>query len=58
MNAHQEGACDDMPRQDLPHSEAARDNVVLLPLANGMAVDDQARVVHALNRTFVTAKAG
>src|SRR5262249_5030591 len=36
MNAHQEGACADLPPCCLPNSEAARDSVVVLPLYSGM----------------------
>jgi dTDP-4-amino-4,6-dideoxygalactose transaminase len=48
MNSHQEvpyaGYCPD----GLPHSEGARDSVVLLPLFAGMSHDDWTRVVEAL----------
>jgi perosamine synthetase len=37
MNAHQEGAYRDALRPPLPHSEPARDNVLMLPLYNGMS---------------------
>ena len=48
MNAHQEGAYRDRPRFRLPHSEAARDNVVLLPLFHEMTVEDVRRVVEVV----------
>jgi dTDP-4-amino-4,6-dideoxygalactose transaminase len=48
MNSHQEPAYASMRHQSLPHSEAARDNVVLLPLFAGMTDEDQARVIEAL----------
>jgi perosamine synthetase len=48
MNSHQELAYASMRHQSLPHSEAARDNVVLLPLFAGMTDGDQARVIEAL----------
>jgi perosamine synthetase len=48
MNAHQEQAYASEPSGPLPHSEAARDGVVLLPLYAGMASADLQRVVAAL----------
>jgi dTDP-4-amino-4,6-dideoxygalactose transaminase len=48
MNAHQEGAYPDRPRFRLPHSEAARDNVVLLPLFHEMTNMDVRRVVEVV----------
>jgi dTDP-4-amino-4,6-dideoxygalactose transaminase len=50
MNAHQEAAYADLPRQRLPHSEAARDSVVLLPLFAGMTDDEVGRVLKVLAR--------
>ena len=48
MNAHQEPAYRESGSWRLPHSEAARDEVVLLPLFAGMTQDDQHRVIEAL----------
>ncbi len=50
MNAHQEPAYRDLLPQDLPHSEAARDAVLLLPLFVGMTDEDQRRVIAALEQ--------
>ena len=47
MNAHQEPAYADLGRR-LPCSEAARDQVVLLPLYDGWAQDDQEYVIDCL----------
>ncbi|MCI0429382.1 MAG: DegT/DnrJ/EryC1/StrS family aminotransferase, partial [Rhodospirillales bacterium] len=55
MNAHQENACRFLPHAPLPCSEAARDTVVLLPLANDMTAEDQARVIACLRRIAETA---
>ncbi|QEH37852.1 UDP-4-amino-4-deoxy-L-arabinose--oxoglutarate aminotransferase [Aquisphaera giovannonii] len=49
MNTHQEPAYADMGPISLPHSEAARDHVVLLPLFDGMAAEDQAHVIECLH---------
>jgi dTDP-4-amino-4,6-dideoxygalactose transaminase len=48
MNAHQEAAYAAAASQALPHSEAARDGVVLLPLYGGMTDAEQHRVIEAL----------
>jgi dTDP-4-amino-4,6-dideoxygalactose transaminase len=48
MNAHQEGAYAEERYRPLPHSEAARDEVVLLPLYDSMTEDDQAYIIEAL----------
>jgi dTDP-4-amino-4,6-dideoxygalactose transaminase len=48
MNAHQEPAYADLPPQRLPHSEAARDSAIQLPLFGGMQPEDVARVVEVL----------
>lgn len=48
MNAHQEGAYAYMGPQHLPHSEAARDSVVLLPFYGGMRDAEVVRVVELL----------
>jgi nucleotide sugar dehydrogenase len=49
MNAHQEAPYT-RAAVALPHSEAARDTVVLLPLYEGMSDADQERVVDALRQ--------
>jgi dTDP-4-amino-4,6-dideoxygalactose transaminase len=41
MNAHQELAYHDLPAISLPHSEAARDSVILLPLFSSMKRREQ-----------------
>jgi dTDP-4-amino-4,6-dideoxygalactose transaminase len=48
MNAHQEPAYASYALQLLPHSEAARDNVVLLPLFDALTHEDQDRILTAL----------
>jgi dTDP-4-amino-4,6-dideoxygalactose transaminase len=48
MNAHQEGAYAG-PGPDLPHSEAARDSVILLPLYHTLADDEQQRIIDVLS---------
>jgi perosamine synthetase len=48
MNSHQEPAYAGTGPWRLPHSEAARDNVVLLPLFGGMTDEEQHRVIEAL----------
>lgn len=48
MNAHQELAYRDFSHQRLPHSESARDSVILLPLFPEMSDDDMARIIGAL----------
>jgi dTDP-4-amino-4,6-dideoxygalactose transaminase len=48
MNAHQEAAYRDLPPQHLPHSEAARDNVLLLPIFAGLSAADVERVIEAM----------
>jgi len=50
MNSHQEAAYADTHPRRLPHSEAARDNVILLPLFGGMTDDEQRRVIEALSQ--------
>jgi dTDP-4-amino-4,6-dideoxygalactose transaminase len=58
MNAHQEGACADLPPRYLPCSEAARDSVILLPLFPGMTEREQQRMIDCLRRAATRAKAG
>jgi dTDP-4-amino-4,6-dideoxygalactose transaminase len=48
MNAHQEGAYADPTPVALPHSEAARDQVIVLPLFDGLTPDDQDYVLDGL----------
>ncbi len=48
MNAHQEPACADLPPARLPHSEHARDSVVILPLFPGMTEPEQGHVLNLL----------
>jgi dTDP-4-amino-4,6-dideoxygalactose transaminase len=48
MNAHQEGAYAGMPLVSLPHSESARDTVILLPLFHDMTDADVERVLSAI----------
>jgi dTDP-4-amino-4,6-dideoxygalactose transaminase len=48
MNAHQEAAYAGAGPYKLPESEAARDNVVLLPLYHSMTDEDQGYVIDAL----------
>ncbi len=48
MNAHQEPAYAGEPHGPLPHSEQARDEVILLPLYDGLDFDDQDHVVACL----------
>jgi dTDP-4-amino-4,6-dideoxygalactose transaminase len=48
MNSHQEGAYANLAHAPLPHSEAARDQVVLLPLFDALSEHDQDRVIEFL----------
>lgn len=48
MNIHQEAAYADLGTGCLPHAEAARDSVVLLPLHPGLTDEDMERVIGAL----------
>jgi dTDP-4-amino-4,6-dideoxygalactose transaminase len=48
MNAHQELAYADLPCPQLPHSEEARDSVVLLPLFPGLPQQEQQAIIRAL----------
>lgn len=54
MNAHQEGACADLPPRRLPRSEEARDCTILLPLFAGMTERDQKRVLDCLWRVMLS----
>jgi len=49
MNVHQEPAYADLPAQHLPHSEAARDSVILLPLYPGLTSGDMKRIIERLH---------
>jgi dTDP-4-amino-4,6-dideoxygalactose transaminase len=55
MNAHQEGACSDLASPDLPHSEAARDSVIQLPLYAGLSQEEQDRVIRQLEAACILA---
>jgi perosamine synthetase len=48
MNSHQEAAYANTGPHHLPHSEAARDHVILLPLFGGMTDEEQRRVIEAV----------
>jgi dTDP-4-amino-4,6-dideoxygalactose transaminase len=48
MNAHQEAPYRGDPRRPLPHSEAARDSVILLPLFPGLPQADLEHVIGLL----------
>ena len=56
MNAHQEAAYADVRLRRLPHSEAARDEVILLPLYDSMTKDDQDYVIGRLREITGAAK--
>jgi dTDP-4-amino-4,6-dideoxygalactose transaminase len=58
MNIHQEGAYQDAGPYELPHSEAARDWVILLPLFPGMAFEDIGRIVEVLASYRPVARVG
>jgi dTDP-4-amino-4,6-dideoxygalactose transaminase len=57
MNAHQEAAYVDRQTLFLPHSETARDCVILLPMYHDMTADEQARVIGCLRRIRGMARA-
>jgi dTDP-4-amino-4,6-dideoxygalactose transaminase len=57
MNSHQESACADLGPQRLPHSEEARDGVLLLPLFPTMTDQEQDYVIDQL-RGLAGRKAG
>jgi perosamine synthetase len=48
MNAHQEAAYRRPQAWDLPHSEAARDGVILLPLHHSLTDGEQAYIIEQL----------
>jgi dTDP-4-amino-4,6-dideoxygalactose transaminase len=48
MNSHQESAYASEGPYSLPHSEAARDGIVLLPLYHDMTAEEQDRVIEHL----------
>jgi dTDP-4-amino-4,6-dideoxygalactose transaminase len=58
MNCHQEAACADLGPQRLPYSEAARDEVILLPLCPGMTDEEQDYVIEQLRGLAVARRAG
>lgn len=57
MNAHQEGACAELPPAWLPHSEHARDTVILLPLYCSMTEREQDHVLDQLTAPLTLARA-
>jgi dTDP-4-amino-4,6-dideoxygalactose transaminase len=57
MNAHQEGAYADSGPWHLPHSEAARDTVILLPLHNDLTEADQDFVIESIRGLGKAARA-
>jgi len=57
MNAHQEGACAELPPARLPHSEHARDTVILLPLYCSMTEREQDHVLDQLTAPLTIARA-
>jgi perosamine synthetase len=57
MNAHQEGACADLTAARLPHSEHARDSVILLPLYCSMTEHEQAYVLDQVTAAVNLARA-
>jgi dTDP-4-amino-4,6-dideoxygalactose transaminase len=59
MCSHREPAFADAPlRFALPHSEAAQDRTVLLPLFPGLSVDAQRRIVAALREACQVSRDG
>jgi len=58
MNSHQEAAYADLGPQRLPHSEAARDNVILLPLYHSMTSEEQDFVIEQIHGLSSARKAG
>lgn len=48
MNSHQERAYTNAGPYNLPESESARDNIILLPLFSSMTDEEQARVIDEL----------
>jgi dTDP-4-amino-4,6-dideoxygalactose transaminase len=48
MNIHQEASYAGLGPYRLPHSEAARDSLILLPLHDGLTADDQAYIIDQL----------
>jgi len=58
MNAHQEAAYSEESHGPLPQSEAARDEVVLLPLYDSMSEDDQSYVIETIKEVVLAIKPG
>jgi perosamine synthetase len=58
MNSHQEPAYAGWVGDPLPHSEAARDSVVLLPLYHSLSGEEQQRVIDVLRGVRRARKAG
>jgi dTDP-4-amino-4,6-dideoxygalactose transaminase len=56
MNAHQERAYADAPAGALPHSVAARDSVLLLPLFGAMTGEEQGAVLARLRNSALLRK--
>jgi dTDP-4-amino-4,6-dideoxygalactose transaminase len=56
MNAHQEPAYRGLSSADLPHSQAARDSVVLLPLFSSLSAEEQGVVLAHLRNPAVLRK--
>ena len=48
MNTHQETSYADLGRQRLPHSEAARDSVIMLPLHHELTAEQQSYIIDQL----------
>ena len=48
MNSHQELAYSKAGKYNLPHSEAARDQVILLPLHQALTADEQGYIIYQL----------
>jgi dTDP-4-amino-4,6-dideoxygalactose transaminase len=58
MNSHQESAYAGWDGEPLPHSEAARDGVVLLPLYHSLTEEEQRRVIDAVRTAARVRRAG
>jgi dTDP-4-amino-4,6-dideoxygalactose transaminase len=58
MNCHQEAAYADQGPYYLPASEAARDNVILLPLYHTMTIGEQDMIIDHLKNVANARKAG
>jgi dTDP-4-amino-4,6-dideoxygalactose transaminase len=58
MNSHQEGAYALLGPHRLPHSEAARDDVIMLPLYHGLTDEEQGYVLEQIHELIRVRKAG